>query len=592
MTEAVLQSKGVEVSVGGWDVLDWMTERVYIKSTSGRQVPFHLNVPQMMVAAVVEKQRELGLPVRVVVLKARQHGVSSYADLDFYCIVANVPNMSALVCAHDDDASTTLFRRVRYAHDRIPPDEKLPTQNSSRKEIIWTAPHSSQFRVQTAGNVNLGRGETLQLLHISELAFWRNDEQALLSVTQAVHDLPGTAIIVESTANGRSGAFWRIWDEASKRWRAHPDDYAGWVPVFLSWMCNPEYSRAVPAGYRGGKIDEEEKVLRDTYGATREQLYWRRCVLRDKCGGDVDKFHQEYPAAPEEAFIETGRPAIRGSIRVRHRFTCTRPKLARLEWTDGTHTAVAATWGDYPEGAEGVWRVWKEPQEAYDYAMGGDVAEGVLSDQDNPKSEPDRSTVVVLEREALEMVATYAGRVDPAAFGEELAKAGIWYNQAWVGPEVNSFGLTTLMQLQMLNYPRIYTRRSSDEDVEVKDIPKYGWKTTDGNRDNLLDELLGACRRDVTFGWAGKLIVHDSEFVDEEDTFIINKRGRRKHKSGAHDDLIFACAIAYRVHKDMPRERGIIGPKTGTTYPGGDLRYLGGYDRGPRMRPVGSFDTL
>jgi len=31
----------------------------------------------------------------------------------------------------------------------------------------------------------------------------------------------------------------------------------------------------------------------------------------------------------------------------------------------------------------------------------------------------------------------------------------------------------------VLNYARLYRRRNSDEDVEIKDIPKYGWRTTD-----------------------------------------------------------------------------------------------------------------
>ena len=42
----MLQSEGLEVPAGGWDVLDCMAERVRIKDTAGRQVPFHLNTPR------------------------------------------------------------------------------------------------------------------------------------------------------------------------------------------------------------------------------------------------------------------------------------------------------------------------------------------------------------------------------------------------------------------------------------------------------------------------------------------------------------------------------------------------------------------
>ena len=51
----------------------------------------------------------------------------------------------------------------------------------------------------------------------------------------------------------------------------------------------------------------EERELRRLYGLAPEQLAWRRWCIANNCGGDAEYFRQEYPLAPHEAFLATGR---------------------------------------------------------------------------------------------------------------------------------------------------------------------------------------------------------------------------------------------------------------------------------------------
>ena len=60
----------------------WAEECVkVIDKESGREVPFRLNAPQRRVAALMEKQRRARLPVRVILLKARQWGGSTLVQV-------------------------------------------------------------------------------------------------------------------------------------------------------------------------------------------------------------------------------------------------------------------------------------------------------------------------------------------------------------------------------------------------------------------------------------------------------------------------------------------------------------------------------
>jgi hypothetical protein len=48
-------------------------------------------------------------------------------------------------------------------------------------------------------------------------------------------------------------------------------------------------------------------MLQERFGLTSEQLHWRRWRIdQPDIGGDLRKFHQEFPAYPEQAFISTG----------------------------------------------------------------------------------------------------------------------------------------------------------------------------------------------------------------------------------------------------------------------------------------------
>ena len=83
---------------------------------------------------------------------------------------------------------------------------------------------------------------------------------------QAVPNTKGTAVFIESTANGVTGVFYDLWKGAV-------EGTNGYVPVFIPWYVDPEYREPVPANFEPTP-DEEDLI--EKYDLDHEQLMFRR----------------------------------------------------------------------------------------------------------------------------------------------------------------------------------------------------------------------------------------------------------------------------------------------------------------------------
>ena len=126
--------------------------------------------------------------------------------------------------------------------------------------------------VATAGGDSVGRGETLTHVHASELAFWNKStaQDIWNGLIQAVPNTKGTAIFVESTANGVTGTFFELWKGAQA-------GENGFVPVFIPWFCDPDYREPVSKTF---ERTPDEEDLAEKYNLDDEQLMFRAGRLR------------------------------------------------------------------------------------------------------------------------------------------------------------------------------------------------------------------------------------------------------------------------------------------------------------------------
>lgn len=255
--------------------------------------PLILNAAQRYLHTRLEEQRAAIGKVRALVLKGRQQGISTYIGGRFYWRVTHGRGIRCFILTHEQEATNNLFSMVERYHEHCPALLKPETGASNAKELSFNRLESG-YAVGTAGTKAVGRSQTVQFFHGSEVAFWPNAGTHFAGVVQAVPDLPGTEIVLESTANGVGGEFHERWQNAE----AGIGDY---IAVFIPWFWQAEYRRAVPQGFG---LDDDEREYMTAHGLDLEQMAWRRNKIAEL--KDPLLFKQEYPATAAEAFQMSG----------------------------------------------------------------------------------------------------------------------------------------------------------------------------------------------------------------------------------------------------------------------------------------------
>jgi hypothetical protein len=269
-----------------------------IRSKAGVPKPFVLNRAQLYIHERIEAQRKATGKVRAIILKGRQQGCSTYIQARYFHKVITSRGKKAFILTHEADATKNLFEMTKRFYDNLEPGLCPKADTSSIKELHFSQ-FDSGYSVGTAGNKGVGRSQTIQLFHGSEVAFWQYADEHAKGVLQAVSDEDGTEIILESTANGIGNYFHGRWVSACT---AGDGDYQA---IFVPWYWQPEYTMTA----EGFTPNDEETVLLNFHqkdGLTLEHLAWRRRKINNLSKdfeAGLELFKQEYPFTANEAFL-------------------------------------------------------------------------------------------------------------------------------------------------------------------------------------------------------------------------------------------------------------------------------------------------
>ena len=502
--------------------MDYIENCLKIKTKSGTVVPFRLNDAQRKLYAVAKRQQDAGKPVRLIILKARQLGFSTLTEGLIFHACATRKNVNALIVAHREDATANLFRMSKLFYDELPAPVKPMLRASNAQELVFENPSKlrserearpglrSRIRCATAGGRGIGRSDTLQCVHLSEYAFWPDgaDGKAstLAGILQAVPSLPGTMVVIESTANG--------FEDFKERWDAAVAGENDFEPVFFAWFENPDYSMPVVPGT---EWTPEERDLKAAYQLTDEQLQWRRWCIANNCGGSLDMFRQEYPASPGEAFLHSGTGVFDNEQIVLRLERLPEP-AGRGEFTDG----------EWTESETGAITLYELPEEGVPYVLGGDTAgEG-----------SDYFTAIVIDNVSGRIVAKLRQKYSEPEYVRQIFALGRFYNDALVAIETN-FSTYPVMKLQEMEYPNQYSRER--EDTYTRQMKKsYGFRTDRQSRPRAIANLVEVFSSHPEW-------FTDRELLEEMLTFCYNEDHRPEALAGKHDDLVMGAAITYAV---------------------------------------------
>lgn len=500
-----------------------------IRTKNGQIITLKPNhIQKILVGRVLEKL-DSGEPIRFIILKARQQGVSTIVEALIYWWTTTHKGQQSKIIAHNTDTSEYLYSMFRTFYDNSLAVFQPTTKYNTRNDLTFDNESDSkkglksQIDTATAENSGTGRGQTVQWLHASEVALWPKGQEIVAGLMQAVPLMSNTAIYLESTANGIGDYFHTTW-QAAKRGESI------FEPLFFPWNIHEEYFITPPRHFR---LNIEEKKLKKQHNLNNGQIYWRRKKLLEFVG-DEKRFYQEYPLTDTEAFLASGTPRFNVQKLAEMEAKCYDPQSYEILETKNPITKLPEIKPKITEGAP--LKVWFTPQIGHEYVIGADVAEGIGEDY---------SVATVMDKATHQTVARFRGDMEPSDFGEYLSLLGKWYNHALIGAEINNHGLTTVQRLRDVGYDNIYRREVGIDERYEEYTSKLGWRTDVRTKPLMIDGLSEAISAD-------QIIDYDKIFIRECMTYIRDPRGRTNAQEGQHDDTVISTAIALQLFEWNP----------------------------------------
>lgn len=479
--------------------------------------------------------------IRMVVLKARQIGISTIIEAIGFVLAIYRQFFWAMVVSHERESSEHLLSMTTRYWDTFVFKSLYTTTYKGRSHLAWE--HGSQIHVATARNIDAGRSTTKHFLHGSEVASWDHAEELMDGLLNAVPDFGLTAVFFESTAKGVGNFFHK---ECNKAMRGDSD----YEFCFYPWFNDPEYTLdSIPKDLQEkysvlDTYDEEELFLKERFGVSDEKLSWRRWCIANKLRGDLHKFHQEYPSNPHEAFISTGQNVFHLPNILKHYLPRGKKgqKRGNLAYVGGKI--------QFLESPEGFLTVYAYPSADKDwgvYLCGADPTHTI---------EGDFACIQVINRRTLEQVAVYRRKCDPITFGKDLQIIGTWYNTALLAIEKEGPGSATVGCVVADNYPNVYTMVRVDKMQGKPDNGLAGWSTNSSTKHTAIQRVVYLLSQDLVktlspdggFDYLG-LQLHDPITVMELRDYITTGKGLGYGNSDGseYDDGVMALAIAAEV---------------------------------------------
>jgi len=276
-----------------------------ISDKRGELAPLELNSAQRIVHERAEDMLRRKGYVRLMVVKGRQQGISTYAQARFRWKMKHRMGLKCYTIAHELKSTQNLFKIAKRYQENEPAWAR-PEVGASNANELWLSRLDSRLEVVTAGTGNVGRSGTAQLLHLSEAAYFPDPTATWAALGQVVPsgDLrEGTEVLVETTGNGPN--------DFAERTRMALAGSSEYEVVFVPWFMQTEYRQDPPPDFQLSEdVDEasgiSELSVAQTYGLRPDQMAWRRSKILTDFKGSVVAFMREYPANIEEAFITGG----------------------------------------------------------------------------------------------------------------------------------------------------------------------------------------------------------------------------------------------------------------------------------------------
>lgn len=491
---------------------------------------------------IFERQHAAGGTIRIVVLKARQLGLTTLSVSLMTWLVFFHPMAYVLTMADEEERTNVNFSMARMAHEYLPwwmrPEKRydafgkrLGFDRAKADERASSQGLQSQIYFESANQPSgAAYSKSLFGVHLAEVARFRNEDAITEGIYGSLAEIPGTIGIMESTARGRGN----LWNRICKN---SESGELPWEFLFIEWFREPGYSIAVPENFK--HTTEEEALLKKVKAKTKVtltdgQLSWRRKKMREyeATSGDSETFRQEYPINPVEAFVASGLTAF-SKKRMQEMITF----FCKMEiWRGDIDLNKDDRTFRLSKISDGNFRVWEFPKASMTYYVAADPSMGIEG------GDPGCIQIFAVPEDVnlpLRQVARWHGHRGPGKFARILAAIGYMYNTAEIAPECNNITTVASDLVKVLLYPKWY--RWMREDKAKNAFSNFiGWLTTFRNKNELISRFRQALNE-----WT--VIIRSEDDMSEMFDFVEIDDGSETFaaKNGTHDDATMAIMICY-----------------------------------------------
>jgi hypothetical protein len=253
-----------------------------------------------------------------VVLKSRQHGISSESDIDMLDDCVFTPDLRCGIIAHTKlDAQEIFETKVKLPYFELPEFIRKKNPHVKCDGCKLELANGSSIRVAVSF-----RSATTHRLHVSELGkicakYPKRAAEIKTGTMPSVHPQLGGKAIIEGTAEGPSGDFHTLCiqaqsDTAEAKKKGIPLNALQYKFHFYAWFQDPKNT----IDFEGVKISDElkryfEDVLKKGIELSPGQQAWY-AMKKDGAGGLGRLMKREHPSTPQEAFEQSVEGAIFG----------------------------------------------------------------------------------------------------------------------------------------------------------------------------------------------------------------------------------------------------------------------------------------
>jgi hypothetical protein len=492
----------------------------------------------------------------VFIVKPRQAGITTLLlAYDYFCL-ATLPHLRGILAGSDWEQIKTPIYLFREMYKNLPSHMKLRrTENNVMRQafsngnfIIFKYPSS---RISQYGKK--GRGEALNYAHITEAAFFANEEDLGSIEASFSSHYPYRKYIYESTPNGFNFYFSRY--QASKQ---DPNAYPlllGWYHVDFYRLTNKEHIEKFSKPLFTWE-DDKLKEIKENYGyeIKLEQLAWwhRKAAFMGE-----ESALKEFPWTEEDAFAGSSKSFFPKDKVIKFEEMIKPPEHAFNVYTGKTWKQLTLEPNSF--GLLKVWEHWDKRDRYAKYFIGIDPAYSL-----SPQSDKSCIQVIKCYRDKIYQVAEYAYNLIDTRGLAILALVLSAYYDATVNCEVQGGGGTVLYALQdywrqiqvipdseLSNDLRkvktaalkeyIYRRRDSLRFAAAKHV-----YTTHDIKQKMLGMVVEALKNE-------ELIIRSRQLYDELKNFIIEE-GDYVYVGKGSGDRTMALSLAVLSSRDIPSE--------------------------------------